>query len=498
MIVVSMALTLALSQAPAEASPQAPAATEAAPPQQGTLAPAPPAPASAPAGQPLTLEDALAAAAERNLDLRAARARLRQADELSWKAWSGYLPQLTAQGAYTYNQYAAEISLPTDYYVRDSGTPQGPPTNDPSRPTSPENPPGSATPFTIYPSAFQTATIQEQNQLAGQAELTQAILAPRLWFLIPNASRGEKVAALTVDGVRRDVLFGVAQAFYGVASLRQALQVSERLLEIAQRSERDARVRFQAGTVAKVALLRAEIDRARAEQDLLRARNSYDSSKLALANLLDRAPDFEVVDPPEPDLPADTGSLEEIALRSRPDVQAARLQVDVERGNRSAAIARYLPNVGAFARYQISNSGGFTGESDQYAVGVGLSWQILDGGLRESDIREGGARIAEAEASAASAENRVRLEVRQALLDLESARANAVKAKEQRELAAENQRLVDVSYRAGAATAIEQADATAQLRTAEIAATAEALGAQLAALRVLKAAGEFEPRARRR
>ena len=119
MIVVPIALALALSQAPAEASPQAPAATEAAPPQQGTLAPAPP--AAAPAGQPLTLEDALAAAAERNLDLRAARARLRQADELSWKAWSGYLPQLTAQGTYTYNQYAAEISLPTDYYVRDSG-----------------------------------------------------------------------------------------------------------------------------------------------------------------------------------------------------------------------------------------------------------------------------------------------------------------------------------------------------------------------------------------
>lgn len=495
MMVVSMALAMALAQA----QPPAQTRTEAEAPraQEGAPVAAPPT-SAVPAGQPLTLEEALGAAAERNLDLKAARARLRQADELSWKAWSGYLPQLTAQGAYTYNQYAAKISLPTDYYVRDSGTPQGPPANDPTRPVSPENPPGAATAFTIYPSAFQTATIQEQNQLSGQAELNQAILAPQLWFLIPNASRGEKVAALTVDGVRRDVLFGVAQAFYGVASFRQGLEVSQRLLEIAQRSERDARVRFQAGTIAKVALLRAEIDRARAEQDLLRARNSYASSKLALANLLDRAPDFEVVDPPEPDLPADTASLEEIALRSRPDVQASRLEVDVARGNRSAAAARYLPNLGAFARYQISNSGGFTGENDQYAVGLGLTWQILDGGLRESDIREAGARIAEAEANASGSENRVRLEVRQALLDLESARANAVKAREQRELAAENQRLVDVSYRAGAATALEQADATAQLRTAEIAATAETLGSQLAALRVLKAAGEFEPRARKR
>jgi outer membrane protein TolC len=75
------------------------------------------------------------------------------------------------------------------------------------------------------------------------------------------------------------------------------------------------------------------------------------------------------------------------------------------------------------------------------------------------------------------------------VLDLESARANALKAKEQRDLAAENQRLVDVSYRAGAATAVEQADAVAALRNAEIAQLTETLSAQVAALRVLRAAG---------
>ena len=85
----------------------------------------------------------------------------------------------------------------------------------------------------------------------------------------------------------------------------------------------------------------------------------------------------------------------------------------------------------------------------------------------------------------------------QALLDLDSARANAAKAKEQRDLAAENSRLVDVSYRAGSATAVEQADATAALRTPEIGVLTENLNAQLAALRVLLAVGEFNPEAKR-
>jgi outer membrane protein TolC len=136
---------------------------------------------------------------------------------------------------------------------------------------------------------------------------------------------------------------------------------------------------------------------------------------------------------------------------------------------------------------------GFTGKYDTWAVGLGLSWTILDGGLREAELREASARIAEAAAARRSLENRAVVEVKQALLDLESARANAQKAREQRDLAAENQRLVDVSFKAGAATAVEQADATASLRNAEIAATTEELAAQLAALRVLKAAGAFEP-----
>jgi outer membrane protein TolC len=248
-------------------------------------------------------------------------------------------------------------------------------------------------------------------------------------------------------------------------------------------------VRYQAGAIAKVGLLRAEIDRARAEQDLLRARNSRASARIALATLLDRPVDFEVEDPPAPALPDEPGSLEEVAVAERPDVLAARRSVDAARSGKRALTGGYLPDLAAFGRWTIQNAAGFTGQEDQWAVGVGAQWRILDGGLREAEIREAGARVDEAEASAASAVARARQEVRTALLDLESARANAVKAREQRDLAAENQRLVDVSFRAGAATAVEQADATAQLRNAELAFISETLGAQLAALRLLQVAG---------
>ena len=79
-----------------------------APEQTPSLAPPPP--AAQPAGEVITLEQALKLAGERNLDLKAAQARLRQADELSVQAWSGYLPQVVASGTYTRNQ--PEATLP--------------------------------------------------------------------------------------------------------------------------------------------------------------------------------------------------------------------------------------------------------------------------------------------------------------------------------------------------------------------------------------------------
>lgn len=65
--------------------------------------------------------------------------------------------------------------------------------------------------------------------------------------------------------------------------------------------------------------------------------------------------------------------------------------------------------------------------------------------------------------------------VRQAVLDRESARAKARQARQEADLAAENQRLVETSYQAGAATAVEQADAAASPRNAEVGAATEAL-----------------------
>ena len=176
-------------------------------------------------------------------------------------------------------------------------------------------------------------------------------------------------------------------------------------------------------------------------------------------------------------------------MRDRPDIQAAKVAVGLAETNHRATLYRYFPMLAAFARYQGSNTKGFTGEQTSWVAGLSLNWNLFDGGLREAELRDSDARIAESVATSRAVEARARDEVRRALLDLASAEANRVKAEEQVKLATEAVRLTDKSYQAGAASSLERVDAETGLAAAELAVVAETLNAELAVVRLAKVAG---------
>jgi outer membrane protein TolC len=466
-LTTTMALALLLGQTPA-ADPNAPPPAA----QLQTL------PADA-TGPVITLQEALQVAGERNFDIQALNAQLDQAQEISWKALSLYLPQVNVGGTFTAQD---EVRQTQAFGVGEI------------TPTPPGFPAGGHLYERVGTVPYE---LQKDGLLGVQVNASQTLFSARLYFAIRGSKDTQKAAQLNLENGHRQILFGVARAYYAAAALKEVMGVSDRLLEIARRQEHDAQVRYTAGAIAKVGLVRAQIDRARAEEDVKRARAQYLSAKVALAALLARDTAFEVESPPEPPLAStDLEALVKQALEDRPEVQASREQQRAEEEGLKSNRSRYLPDVQAFGRYLWANQKGYNGKNDAWYGGLQLQWTILDGFRRESDIRESKGRVAEAGARAEGEVVRVRQEVTQALLDLETARSNAIKSSEQRDLAAENQRLVDVAYRAGTATAVEQADATAQLRNAEIQVNTDRLNAQLAALQVLNAIGSFNPRAK--
>ncbi|AKJ03035.1 outer membrane protein TolC [Archangium gephyra] len=399
----------------------------------------------------LTLDEVLQAAGQNSLDLKVARARLEQTRLLSNRAWAAYLPTVSVGASYTRNSNEAVVTLP--------GGPQ--------------------------------IVIQPYDQLAAQAEVRQAIIAPSLIPAIRNAGIAEDVAELSTENVRREILFVAAQAYFAAAAYQEAIRATQFLLDVNKAREGDTQKRFDAGTVTKVALLRAQLDRARAEQDLVRARNAFASSRLALATLIQRDPDFTLELPPVPQVPAQGEDLVKQALEKRPDVAAARRNLDLALGRKQGVWFSYAPSVGFSGVYRISNAAGFTGQNDVWALTLSAQWLLWDGGTREINLREESARVAEASAQQKQAEARVVEEVLRAQLEVENARANLTKAEEALGLARETQRLTEISFKAGVATYLEVADANSALTNAEVGAISERLQASLAALRLLRAAGSF-------
>lgn len=399
----------------------------------------------------LTLDEALQAAGQNSLDLKVARARLEQTRLLSNRAWAAYLPTVSVGASYTRNSNEAVVALP--------GGPQ--------------------------------IVIQPYDQFGAQAEVRQAIIAPSLIPAIRNAGIAEDVAELSTENVRREILFVVAQAYFAAASYQEAIRATQFLLEVNTAREADTQKRFDAGTVTKVALLRAKLDRARAEQDLVRARNAFASSRLALANLMQRDADFTLELPPVPQVPPQQEDLVKQALEQRPDVAAARRNLDLALGRRQGVWYSYAPSVGFSGVYRISNAAGFAGRNDVWALTIGAQWLLWDGGTREINLREESARVAEASAQQKQAEARAVEEVSRARLEYENAQANLSKAEEALGLARETQRLTEISFKAGVATYLEVADANSALTNAEVGAISERLQTSLAALRLLRSAGAF-------
>lgn len=476
--------------------------TQAAPTPAGAAADAPvrqvapaitPAPSQPAAGPVMTLADALQQASDKNPDLATARARIGQVKEISAKVWANYLPQISLGASYTRNNLEAKIGLPTGYAIRDVGQPTSGPF-DPTKAPGIDNPPGAPTTYTLVPTGFAEAVVQAKDQLGAQLQLNQALIAPALWPAIKNASFAVDVAELNVESARRELLFGVAQLYFGCVGLKQAVSVNERLLGLAQAQEKDAQVRFKAGAAPKLALLSAQITRSKAEQDLQRAQNGYRSARVALGALLDRSDDaFEVELPASTTAPTLDGQSGDHALDERFDVKAARANVELAQRNKDAVWFQYAPSLGLSAVGRVSNVKGFAGSYGTWAITLGLNWTLWDGGLRESLLRENESKLAEAKAAQHATEIKTRTEIQRASLELDDSRAARRKAEEQLSLARENAQLTQVNFGAGAATYVEVQNATTQLQAAELGMVAETLNAELSSLKLLKVLGKFAP-----
>ncbi len=230
-----------------------------------------------------------------------------------------------------------------------------------------------------------------------------------------------------------------------------------------------AKDKHDAGTATGVDVLRAQVQLANDKQALLVAQNQYKQSLLALARNLGMSPatPLELADPlryvPLPDYPPE--ALVPMALLARPDYLALASQrqsvVLQQRANR----ARYYPKFSVFGSYgELARDPG-----DFHSIGI-VQGQI-DFTLFERDVsgeaQELASKLKRVDYQIADLRRGIEEDVREALLNLQSAAEQVTVAQEGQDLARRELELTQDRFQSGATNNVEVVTAQDQLARAQ-------------------------------
>lgn len=330
--------------------------------------------------------------------------------------------------------------------------------------------------FTI-PGTDSTVTFQgvQLDRVHSELSVEQPVFAPRLRHELRAAAHEVEAAELDAEQERADIAFEIRRAYWNLsralavrASLNTALaQVDQHL--------RDVRDRLAAGAALRRDLLAAQTRRSEVQLEIVEADNAVRVGQLELNRLigLPLATPVRPVAEVEVDsaiVPIDV--LTTTALDERPELNALSQQVMALRARVGAAQGDRLPEVNFTGRYVYARPNPyFFSEQDRfrgtYELGLHARWDLWEGGRRSAQTSEARARLAAAEARLVDARAQVAVDVARQQLDVvRSTEAIEVAAQNVRE-AEESFRVVRQQYEEGAALSADVLDAEQAYRRAQ-------------------------------
>ncbi|MCX6358689.1 MAG: TolC family protein [Armatimonadetes bacterium] len=312
---------------------------------------------------------------------------------------------------------------------------------------------------------------------------------------LTRAARQRALAADAGVGVERaDTALMIRDAYYRALLAAEMVKVARARVEAAAEMERTAQALFDAGKGIQAAVARARAERADGQRMLALAQNDEAAMLIELTTAMGIQPDSPITLSDaltEAPAPPDPAALVAEALRTRPDLLAARARVEAARADAQAARGARGPQVygaamaDAFAPSSMGRNGGYT-------VGAVVSLPLLDGGRLKAEAEAAQAMVRRAEAQLQAAELRTRAEVARAYLDAQTARAGLTAAQEALAAAQEACDVALLRVQNQKAIPLELLDAVATLTEARTNRARSLYDGLAAAARLRRAAGRTE------
>lgn len=274
---------------------------------------------------------------------------------------------------------------------------------------------------------------------------------------------------LSVDDAHDLIVLAVGGTYLQVIAARSRIDAARAQLATAEALYKQTSEQRAAGVVSQIDLNRSQIQLLTQQQRLVSLENDYSKLKINLARLTGLAPNeqYEISDA-LPFAEAPPLRLEEAlrqAFEQRSDLKAAEAQVAAAERTRSAARAERLPSFAVHADYGVIGTNPAQAHGTFSVIGA-VRVPIWQGGRTKGQTEIAEAVLDQRRAELEDLKGRIESEVRNAYLDLETAKNQVDVARRNIEVTTQNLDLTRQKFEAGISDNTEVVQSQEALSTA--------------------------------
>jgi len=356
--------------------------------------------------------------------------------------------------------------------------------------TARDNTPGAATNVDGRPADFPTG---EKNSQFYNATVTLPLYTSGRISSGIDAARASLEAAQFDETSRSlDLKLRVAEAFVEVLRAERGLEVADSHVTSLEAHTRDVQNRYDQAMVAQNDLLAAQVELADARQVALQAANRLDLARAGYNRLLGRSLSQAVsLQALSPEPLSDTLETQVTrALEQRSELASLTQQIQ--------SLRRQARGVRAQTRPQVALNGGYDFQENQYqahegqwSATLGLQWKVFDGGIIRHQAGATERQAAALQQKREDLASEIRLQVRQAWLDMQETSKRIAVTKNAIAQAEENLTVNRDRYENGLSTNTEVLDAETLRTRSQNNHSNAVYDAVMAVLKLKRATGEL-------
>ena len=285
--------------------------------------------------------------------------------------------------------------------------------------------------FTFPADLFENQQPQKEklsNGITGFASVQIAQPLSQLYQIhlaIRQQELSTDLAGEKYKGQRQSIVASVKQAYYATLQTESALEATQALVKQYEETDRVATQYLAQESVLKSDSLEVKAKLAQARYQIVQLRDTLDTQKEQLNELLGRDLDVAFRTEPVPPISPsemDLNAARRTALQQRPEVKEAEIDTHRADYDRRLARAKYIPDIGAALHYLDPINTEFLPQNI-LSAGLELKWDPFDWGGRRDEVKQKDVSVQQSQYQLQETQAQVMLDVDNSFRKLEESRS---------------------------------------------------------------------------